>query len=180
MPRQDPTIQIRGVDELGQHLKLIASERELIRVAGYAFRRTAPHIRSEMVDKGRSRGVLRSVFGGNRRRRVGLNRAIKLHRVKKVAGDFQAKLNTLGGAGALVDIQETGGRFRPHVIAPSTAPKLAFRVDGRLIVTSQVQHPGATHPRIPVFWPAVRESAVRLRKETAEALHNYFRGKAVR
>jgi len=173
-------VEIRGVDELGRRLKAISSEQELMRVAGYAFRKTARHIRTELVDRGRERGILRSIFAGNRKARVGLNRAVKLHRVRKVSGDFEAKLDTLGGAGALMTIQEEGGTFKPHEIKPKNAPRLAFQAYGKLVVTDKVNHPGARHPPMPLFWPTVRNSSGRLRQEIASALQNYFRGKAAR
>lgn len=161
--------RIEGFDELNRRLEAAVSEREVLRVAQNAFRRTARHIRKEIVDNSRKRGILRRLYG---RKRKDLNRSLKLSRVRRHRDDYEAPLSSTSG---LMAIQELGGRFKPHEIRPKNAPKLVFVTHGRLVVTSKVNHPGATHPKMPVFWPAVQESGPRLRAETAQAIADHLR-----
>ncbi len=161
-----------GQEQLLRRLQYVADDRRLLKVAQNAFRKSARLMRREIVKRARKRGILRRLYG---RRVAGLNRMIKLGRVRKLAGgNFQVRL----GAGGLMAIQERGGTFRPHIIVPSRARRLAFVVAGRLVVTSRVRHPGATHPKMPAFWPGVEASGPHFRRDVAEAIRDHLEAAA--
>ena len=159
---------LEGQKEFLRRLRRVSDDRALMKATSNAFRKSEKGIRSEIIKRARTRGILKSIFG---RRPAGLGRMVKLGRVRKILTNFQAPLT----AGGLMAIQERGGRLKPHTIKPKNAPRLVFVTHGRLVAVPLVRHPGATHPKMPVFWPAVRRSGSILRRDMAEAIRAHLR-----
>lgn len=137
--------EIQGVEEFRQRLGRMGNEKQIARVATNAIRRGARRIAAATRKEMKGRGVVQRVFRGDA---DGLGKLVHAHRPEVVGGIIQCKITVKG----LAAIQETGGRTAAHSIGPKTAGKLAFVTHGRLVVTpNPVMHPGATHPKMPVF-----------------------------
>lgn len=161
-------MKLEGEAQLLRRLRFAANDRQLLKACSNAFRKSARRMRSDIVKRARRRGILRTVYG---RRSAGLSRKVKLGRVRKIPrNNLQANLTATG----LIKIQETGGRFKPHTIRPKKAPRLVFVTHGRLVAARLVRHPGATHPKIPVFWPTVERAGPQLRQDVGEAIRAHL------
>lgn len=124
-----------------------------------AIRRGLTYARTLAVDGYRQRGVMRRVFGV---KPSGARALIKRTRVVKRGDVYTGGLTAKG----LAEIQETGGRTKPHTIAPKNAKRLAFQTPaGLVVIAGSVQHPGATHPAMPSLRAAIEKAAPRMAEE---------------
>ena len=122
--------------------------------------------RFRAIAKFQSRGIGRSVFGkkGDKAARG----MIKVGKVKISGSSYIASLTATG----LAAIQETGGHFKPHLIAPKNAKALVYRTKAGVlhVSTKPVMHPGATHPRMPFLTEAIQNSASRFQSAIDKAI----------
>lgn len=142
-------------------LARLADQRALAELRAKALKDLVVAIAKRSKESARQRGVIRRLFA---RRASGLDVLFRVsgaterkRLLRKSVTEVSLEIRGLAA------IQETGGTTRPHVIKPKNAPKLVFRAAGRLVVTDKVDHPGATHPRIPsaadAFEQAERDGA---------------------
>lgn len=107
-----------------------------------ALRRLGTKVQRSMVEEFRRRGVGRQLFG---RKAAGARKIIRRSRLRETVLDIIQPIKISG----LAALQQEGGHTRGHTIVPKTRPLLAFRVQGRPIFTTKVNHPGSNMPAIP-------------------------------
>lgn len=107
-----------------------------------ALRRMGTRVQRAMVERFRQRGIGRQLFG---RKASGARKMIKRSRLRETALDLVQPVEISG----LAALQERGGTTAGHTIRPRRAPLLVFRVSGRPIFATKVDHPGSHMPAIP-------------------------------
>jgi hypothetical protein len=160
------------------------SDRKAIgRALRAALLRTGRRIQKASLRRFRSRGIGRAIFGSEKfRAKHAKGLYVTLGKVNQRA---DGSVDTVVRAKGLAAIAEEGGRFKPHVIVPRRAPRLVFKaapaplvaksVDGFVFAT-KVQHPGATHPRMPHLAPSVEEDRAQARQDIADAMNRLIDG----
>lgn len=128
-----------------------------------ALRRTGTAVQAAAVELFRRQGVGRSVFG---KKAVGARKIIRRSKLRIYSdGSLGLPIKAYG----LAEIQETGGRTKPHVIKPKLKKILKFGIAGGFgfggdaVFAKEVQHPGATHPAMPFLERAARQESGRFR-----------------
>jgi len=142
-----------------QQLVRIGDPRAIQRAVRNALRRGANAIRKDAIARFRSQGVGRRIFGSRKFRQKHTKGLIGVSRARDRGDQVELEIYAKGMAA----IQEEGGTTAAHTIKPGAfklkgVPVLVFRVPSGLVITSKaVQHPGATHPRMPHLKPAIEK-----------------------
>jgi hypothetical protein len=157
-------------EQARQQLVRMGDPRAIKRVLTNALRRTATGIRKGSMTRFRSRGVGRRIFGTKKFRMKHSKGLLSVSRARDRGTHVELDVTAKGFAA----IQESGGRTAPHVIKAKNAPLLVFRVPGGLVKAKEVQHPGATHPRMPHLGPAVREGTTVGTREIEAAMEGHI------
>jgi hypothetical protein len=123
-----------------------------------ALRRVGTAVQKTMIDLSRERGVMKTIFG---KKSAGARKsAITRSKLRDEQNTVVQPITIKG----LAEIQEKGGRIKPHLIRPGRSGYLV--IGGKPIrVPDGVQHPGATHPSIPFADRSAQRHSQRLREE---------------
>lgn len=128
-----------------------------------ALRRVGTSVQGEMIDTARQRGIMRTIFG--KKASGARQTAISRGKLRDQGSDIVQPIKIKGFA----ELQEQGGRTKPHVIRPKKGKFLV--IGGRPIFAPEgVKHPGANMPAIPFADRAAQRQAGRLRDEMDKEL----------
>lgn len=163
-------------DQARAQLVRMGDPRAIKRALTNALRRSATKIRTESIRRFRSQGIGRRIFGTRKFRKKDSKGLIGVSRARDRGEHVELDIYAKGMAG----IQESGGRTAAHTIKPGAfrlngVPVLVFRVPGALVITANpVQHPGATHPRMPHLEPALARGSADATREIQQAMEGHL------
>lgn len=156
-----------GYEGVMERIKAIADRKALEAVAVRAFRSTLFKVKAQALSEAKTRGVLKEIATRNP---PWFRSLIQVGKVERIGGDFQARIKLVG----LATIQETGGRIKAHKIRAKTAARMVFMVGGHWRSGKEVKHPGATHPAMPFFEPAVARTTPTMIEEVRKAMEDHL------
>lgn len=165
--------------------KTVSGFRQRIKLLTKEINRVAlPSVRSFIAEvrKGARKDLRRTALGkalwtkrGRTSRRQGTRPPLVLKtiraRLSRTEGAWIGGIR-LKGFAALI---ETGGRTAPHTIRARSAPALVFRVDGTLIRTQSVRHPGSSIRRRPFIQKRMRGSIQQVQRVMSRNMNRLFK-----